>query len=692
MKHVKTLAIVLFLLATLVIGLTSCGGGNEAVRIEVDTNSFVNTYEQGQEIDLSGIKVNLVYNDGKKEAIPFADLTIGDVSTDELGTFTVNVEGAGFSTTITIYVVEQLPDVIEGFEKPVFVTIFENATAPQQNKEVEFKNEINYQVGDDNPFIFLPNITIWDEATMAPVPLLSYRSVSAVEIKVDGAWVALTDNLADYVAIDEYKSSYDFPELAIGETFRLTVAPYYMPEGEDFSVSFEFTVVDAWNVYTPADLSRIDNTNNAEWADYKAAHGIDNTDIAGVVLHNNITLTDADLPAAFFYTEDEASNPDAIGTMKDGEDLYYRTLAQGETFSFYGNGFTVDVSDVTPVHHTVYGVDFSNSSLFKIAGTNFDKTYSGTSACLVTDVSFIGNAGRTNDADEVERSLGGLIFCKYKKINAVGDNIILKSFFIGQFPEYNTDLTLDGCRVYDSLQDAMFVWSGAKVALNNCEFKRAGGPAIILQHEDPSDDDAANRFPTMTVNANCVIEAYVNGGEAWFVQTGFAGLAGSIAAMSGSIHQASSGLASLGMLPSAKSFTNDKGFMNCSYILMSNTAGTSSTAGVQGTVTVNGVVVCDKTPANTKLAETMATLAAISNMTGKAVDEIPIFQSSAGGVVWSDGTNLYVVHNGNPMTTLADYLAATGDASFFMGDYLTLYMNGMAITFAYANVAPLPVQ
>ena len=85
----------------------------------------------------------------------------------------------------------------------------------------------------------------------------------------------------------------------------------------------------------------------------------------------------------------------------------------------------------------------------------------------------------------------------------------------------------------------MFVWGGT-VNVTNSEFKRAGGPLVILQHHDVDDygnsaeEDAFidSLAPELNIGENCVMESFVTGHESWFATMGASDTVTFLAALS----------------------------------------------------------------------------------------------------------------------------------------------------------------
>lgn len=74
------------------------------IGIEIVNNPAKTTYTQGEELNLSGIKVSKIFNNGTKEDIPQDKLLISGFNKDRLGTASVTVSIEGFSDTFSVKV------------------------------------------------------------------------------------------------------------------------------------------------------------------------------------------------------------------------------------------------------------------------------------------------------------------------------------------------------------------------------------------------------------------------------------------------------------------------------------------------------------------------------------------------------------------------------------------------------------
>jgi len=677
----------------------------------------------GDKPDYSALVITVTRTDGTTFRVSASDCTITGDDVAAPGTVTVTVSYLGFTDTFRVTFVAA-PVAIDVFSLPAFVTAFRAITGVTTG-EGSYMKGITYRVGSANGFVFKPIASVFDDNDKLVSVDRFETSFRLFENGEEITGAALTA----VVSYDPATYTYQFTSKAVGHTYTLEVSPKnYTTTSEIEAVSFTFNVVDAWNVYTTADLSRIANpaegvtmgphggvNEKNAWDAWKLAHGVtklvdgmtvaDDTKINGVVLHTSFNLTVDDLPAEFFVTAAEDTTGEAVGHLKDFIYAYRRYIAEGDTFAMYGNGFSVNLSTLPTIydsadHQWGYGSDYSNSCIFKFEGKNTDKTYSGGTSVIMQDLSIVGNAMRTNDVDKLIPDLGGMICVKYTNVNATVGNMIVTRSFIGLFTDYNTKAVFSDTRVYDSLQDAIFIWGGCHLTINTSEMKRAGGPLVIAQHYDPKDDNFENRIPEICFDTATVLENRVNGQEAWFANNGTTSFAAQIIGLDANLKAAAdaynNALTSNGLGAYAfnrKSICNADNYIDLLVLMMSNGVGVTGATGAQG-VTKVGDTVVGTLMEDSDIAAFRTRLAAVIGADKAA--QVIILQNSNGDLMWTDGSNFYVDYNGNPATTFSDFITAeltacatSGGAtapnrSFFTeGDYLTVYASGMGIVISY---------
>ena len=483
------------------------------------------SYVQYEIVEQNMITILADYENGSEtitgEQLAF-EPTVLDTSV--IGNFivTISYETASFQWNYEVF--ENTG--IEGIETPDSIKDYNNNIKEQNesNKRKEFMDrEQGYLVGDDNPFIFIP--TIYTYIDDEELYVNGYHSKSIIEEKRGSEWVRLSSegDLAEIVAIDEYASSYDFTEAAIGKSYRLTVRPaatqYAL--GEQFVVSFEFTICDGFNVYNQDDLSHFDNVNSL-WNSYRAEKGIIAQNIDGIILHNDIKIKASNIPQGFFYSEgdSEVSTGDAdydrvIGSLRDNVDLYHRDVAVDESFVFNGNYFTLNYSSLPYVVRESGRIDSEPGSVISHA-TLIKAGYAQTGEDLgdytMRNLRVIGNANRT----EAGAKSGGAIFTKLLSVDSHIYNLIGTQCFTFILTELSgPNAIIEKTRGYDSFSSMLYNWGTDNLQIIDSEFIGAGGPIIIADHVGPEEDGTGGN-PSHTTFTNTVAESIVTGNENWF--------------------------------------------------------------------------------------------------------------------------------------------------------------------------------
>lgn len=449
----------------------------------------------------------------------------------------------------------------------------EAGTAPygtEDYKDQFAKGTDIYVAGDDNDFKFLPLLTFYNEtddledATTFPSKTVVSLNGNVLDSRAKEGEAGIVEYYAEdtvYLTANTANNTYDFADAAIGRQFKLSVRPdeaYYKLRENAPSVECDVQIVDGFNVYTAKQLGVIDNDvegltqdpgdRTGCWADIKEAEGLTDINPAAVIIQNDITVTKEDIPSALQYTltsdvvyyadKDVATkrNPQQgdktfLYDQFDGNNTVLRRFLTAEqTFKVYGNYFTIDLGSVPYVasfdnaESDGYGSDFSNACFLKVYGQGTE-TAAASGTFEMYNLNVKGNAQAPdenslvyleNESDKKPVSAGGLIFFEAAGCNATLDNIITRTNFIAIFPadNVNSNLTLKNTKVYDSYQNAAFIWGKNTFALENCTFEGAGGPLMLAQHVDP--EDGTDWYPAITADDNCIFKNFVTGGEFWF--------------------------------------------------------------------------------------------------------------------------------------------------------------------------------
>ena len=423
------------------------------------------TYKVGEQVDFSGIKVNIRFTDEKyNKQLGFADLLItyptditSTVGVKEVTVQYTDVTGTKRYTSFNITVEAAEPVIEKGsvalFTLPASIVDYNDKVDKAKKSkygsntfESEYIDDEDnvYYVGSANEFKFAPVLKVFDEQER-PQVVSKYRTTT--KVYMDGEKTPLIsvltdeDNIINVHSFDEteYVRSYDadnkmsFGAAAIGHTFRIVVTfdrEFFEVEEDSVGsvneqVELTVKVIDAYNVYSAAELVVIDNVgvgdrgnndNTTEaYAAFKESHGLSNVNAKGVVLHNDLTLTCNDIPSCYYERlakpyeyKDQSGNVmmTANAFMKDESNIYARRILKDETFSLIGNFFTVDCSqlplapspaaanDVKAAEYggiqiSDYGSDYSNVSLIRILGggvLNINSSYmlrSGGPLCII---------------------------------------------------------------------------------------------------------------------------------------------------------------------------------------------------------------------------------------------------------------------------------------------------------------------
>lgn len=380
-----------------------------------------------------------------------------------------------------------------------------------------------------------------------------------------------------YVVENAKKNEFDFNAVAIGKQFAVSVTPdtsvYELMMNDVRPVEFEFEVVDGYNVYTAMELAVMDNSNRNEWKALKAENGLTNVTTNGIILHNSLAVTTEHIPQEFTYTLEQSYNivykkgtttgtPESFGLGRtflwddywtkaennggvkecDYVNIFVRKIATGGSFNFYGNYYSLDLSALPLVasfdagktasqsyvsdSSTWYDTDFSNATFLHISGDDLT-VGDDNETCVFKNLAVLGN-GASEDlfvtsgttgykGNETLVYCGSLIFTKFQSIEIEMENVRTYKFYITFFCEYGVQkMSVKNAKCYDSASNAMYIWQSANVTVEGSYFQRAGGPLILIQHDGWDTPDAEKTMAQINISADCVMEAYVDGSEAWF--------------------------------------------------------------------------------------------------------------------------------------------------------------------------------
>ena len=545
----------LALLATAGMGsmfMTACG--DPALEsISVKDGSIETTLLVGSDTpDWRDLVLNLTYeNDEKATATKNDDMTISEIDTSILGTQELVIKYKGLTTKVKIHIVAHEGDLYEyvGYQKPDSYTLYEGnknlATPDATTFETESKFYVGgktYKVGDDNPFIFLPKIKATNQQGNT-VTVTEYTSdVVVKEIKTVGGNTVVEEltgsDLEAVVAIDNVHSSFDFTEAAIGRTFEITVKPLNYDETMPYDpITFTVDVVNAWNAYTVADLSRIENNAGTAslWAAKKAELGIDtNTQIDSIVLHNDMEITRDDLPDTMFHPANTIhDSQDISGSLIDSMSFYTRdTHDATEPFVIYGNYFTIKTRNegegaIPMVEYLSRDNKFGHAAIFSFGGDNNGSPNHQQGDVIIDSLSLKGNGSREGGSNPHNHR--GLIGILTTAQNMTIENCLTRAFtshvIAGGDCNYsgleNITCSINNSKMIDSFQAMMLAWRSKNNNINNSVMKDSGGPLIIATHVDA--ENGGHKYSNITIN-DSILESVIGGEEAWFVKNSATGI------------------------------------------------------------------------------------------------------------------------------------------------------------------------
>ena len=369
---------------------------------EVKINNLTNSYFETDTVNLQGITVDVTYDNHLTETLTIYEIdvkiesvkpetqfviytdglsseTAGDLT---LGTYEITVKVVGYDETFSVGTVEVESDWnrydLILFAEPQFVTDYNTSISAQGTEDSFYSTSEKYTVGDDNAFVFKPEITLFlkdaiDESGIY-VPE-TYNTTVKVYLLADGSQTLLNDDT--YYTYSDFE--FDFTEAAIGHEFKIEVLPSDFDTmdngGVVTPVTFEFKVEDGWNVYTALDLGILNivedtttinsyareksqrifynqNTGLYDrkyysdiWTEFLTEKGYTNlTKVNAVFLHGNIDVSPEDLPEEYFISQAEAEKAAvgnySVGSLRDFSIIYNYYLTND--FTFNGNYFTLN--------------------------------------------------------------------------------------------------------------------------------------------------------------------------------------------------------------------------------------------------------------------------------------------------------------------------------------------------------------
>lgn len=694
--------------------------GIETVEI---VSGVKNVVIQGKEVDTSDLSAKVTYTDGTYVYVKAGTqgLTIHPVNTSTVGNTTLTVDFMGVPATMVITVKEapKLSGLIFGALLPDELVA---RTSYMKNfKDFKSEERIAYRVGDDNPYYFYLNvIQLDDNDNIVDVDGRTVPTASKVYLIENGSKTELTGaKFTEMVKFSSADNSYDFTEAAIDKTFELEIwpaDPNSYVDKSSVTKTHTVTVVDGWNVYSAKELNIMTNVEHdltqGEFGsehtinqktvvtNFLAKYGITRPqNLAGVVLHCNIDVKPEDIPPEYFY-----EYKDKNGVMQKGFYDHFSVFNIGLTeeqksFNIYGNYYSVysyNLPCVVPKNVANNDDEFSSSQLFKIRlyDSNITKEdmYSQIDALAaaghqnpfdnfsanIYDIATRDNDPNSNDQTASERHMRGLICYKVGECVTNMTNVNVEAYMTSVLLECaGSTLNLNKVNLYNAWQGHLFLWNSNEyqsyhldkdtetkdyiqnlvVNISDSSLTKCGGPVILAQAADTVNAANNQNGVEVIVHDDSPIHTYVTGQEAWFVAVGQTQLAAQIKAMSGLITK---GAAGHGYLSTSKI----QGVETVNMVMVSMGSGVNP-LGVETNVSFvrNGVTVLQSARTSTRPEFQNQALIDMKSQVGAA----PIFQSSGGGIAYTDGaTGCYGI---------------AGD--FYAGDYIALHYQGAGILLEY---------
>ncbi|MBR2311828.1 MAG: bacterial Ig-like domain-containing protein [Clostridia bacterium] len=654
----------------------------------------------GDTVDLSSVAATVTFSDSSTGTVTAAmGLQVGSVSTASAGTVTLTVTYKGVSATLNITVNEaysvegaELSSALKKFTSKSFSNYFSDRTA-------------NYKVGDDNPFRFTLTLKTWDNALNAPgTDITDYVSQSKVYLVTGTGEQLLTGNdLATYVTVNEQDNTFDFTDTAVNKTFRIETRPAHGVDESDADTvaavtkSLTVDVVDGYNVYSAKELNLITNASHANIPDYGQAtktqlqmveEFLQNNNItrpanmAGVVLHCDLTVTADDIPAGYLYSYTNKAGQPAKGLYDHFSIFYHVYNSASPSFGMYGNYFTVNTAQLPTVCEAPYAGndindDSSSSEVFAFdvtdeeiwaKGLNYDHNAYRT---RVENIFISSEDPNSNTEQEAAKSKLGLIAFKMYLHTSDFYNVIIEKHTLSICADSdNNTINIDKCYFFNSWNMHIYAWSNnyildeldldnsdpsvyAKyqpivINIKNSTIAKCGGPVIIADPASTTDLRNKNSGAIITAE-NSTIYSYVQGNEAWFTTYGVSQMASNLIAL----NEAFAGTASAYGTSAGFAITQqgyEGKFANLIYV----------NRGKNGSFTVKDTITID--PNGT----TAATYVAATG--GQA----PIFQSGSDATAYFNG-----IMDGSALPLSS--LTGNPDPSLFQGNYLNIYYGGMSI-------------
>ncbi|MCD8204706.1 MAG: hypothetical protein LUC16_02645, partial [Coprobacillus sp.] len=550
----------------------------------------------------------VLYTDGL-----YALSTSGNVIPEDRYTisYSFTYKDVVYSDTIMSVSVTEYPSEIYSvsyYLEPEFVTTYKDNLAnrvssdPEASEDMFYEAPSYYEVGNDNSFIFKPQLTLLDLHNFT----VEIPTTFAVDTKVYHNGVSLNLEANEYVSYSDF--AFDFTEKAAGEVFSLEMALKFFDVDSNNNpiepITFTFKVEDGYNAYSGLDLgvmnlhtdecntslyeyaqgsgasagnhqiywdsetnTRLNKYNHNIWTDFYKELSETNPAYAdasytkGIYMHNDIKLSMSDFPSDYIISAEEARDAASdsddellIGSLRD--DVYIYNHLMEDDFTFNGNLFTLDCSDIRWGRTKASGQNFSyygpneesteqgNSRLFMFDGNRRrEASNEDGETAVLKNLNAVGNldleergANFPIPTEASELSASSLRSGSVAFVDSVGthtevSNVIAKEFLLGFYAEKTkagyTCLEIDHTKLFDCYAAGLFTWCSAENVIRNSTLKRFGAPVVMAmsaidytKYEDGNDSSvgyaSGYQMSGFTVEESVIIDNYLKGDEYFF--------------------------------------------------------------------------------------------------------------------------------------------------------------------------------
>lgn len=664
----------------------------QPVSFEVVEGTLDTTVKVGEPVVLDNIQLRVTYDDESVQTISKnSDMTFSTVDTTTAGQKTLTITYRGISVNVTITVEENLPTyVVTSFEAPEIASLFVT------NSQKFNLQDNTYKVGDDNAFVFKPIISGYtmEGGEMGDIEQLDYvPSTFKVEQKNGADYTELSgDNLTNTVVIDEQSYAFDFTDSAVGNTYKITISADTISGQKD--VSFEFEIVDGYNIQSKAELSIIDNNAKTQddWAELKTQNNVPSVNPNAVVIHGSYVLTDADVPSNYYYYKGDNDLGDrfdeVVGTLRNWKSIYTHDTPSGSTYTIYGNYNTIDASAIAITRCDIISANTSDdqksghSALFSFGGDNYDRPGTVQGNVVVDSLNLVGNANRS----ENELLVGGLLMVLTNSNDTLIKNVVASSWVTNMVAHANNGTWENSthileCNFSDSFSNMFYYYGIKNNYIENSNLVGSGGPLLALTHVNPHEE--SSKWSNVEVK-NSHLETWVNGTEAWFDINSASAAATQLLAMNRLFEETSQGAIGAGIpLQSAKTFQQD-GRANFIGMIISNGNPLENSNPLKGKIVIKNA---DDEVVYTYDMESEGLKTIVNNSVSATSPQLAYgFPYFMAGNTYATvvGTDLeHITGLGEiPKKSFFDELPPSQETiqklmQLFSGDYLGIYVNGL---------------